>query len=64
MVALACREVMETDIDYVMRILICDVNPSNHVVRYIGVQYQIYLCMKDGSLPRYRFLPSIGVDPG
>lgn len=55
---------METDIDYVMRILICDVNPSNHVVRYIGVQYQIYLCMKDGSLPRYRFLPSIGVDPG
>lgn len=52
MVALACREVMETNIDYVMRILIRDVDPSNHVVRYTGVLYWvIYLCTKMEAYP-------------
>ena len=65
MVALARREIVKTDIDYVMRILICDINPSNHIVRCMGVPYWVIcLCTKNESLPRYRFLPSIGVDPG
>ena len=39
MVALPSREVMKTDVDYMMRILICDIDPSDHIIRYMGVPY-------------------------